>query len=121
MIELLLLKQIIDSYVLEEDNRIPMRERTIKADLLKFREYLINCETMKSSKSIMSYYQKFTAILRHFGLEVPVLPKAKLEKGYVSNYDDLPTHEMIRTACDQSPLALKMTILFMPCVVIVTH
>ena len=107
------LKEIIDSYIYEEDQHIPMRERTMKKDLLKFREYLINCETIKSSKSVMSYYQKFTAVLRHFGLEVPILPKAKLEKGYVSNYDDLPTHEMIKTACDQSSLPLKMTILFM--------
>ena len=107
------LQDVIDKYVAEEDKRIPMRERTIKSDLLGFREYLINCKSMNSSKSIMSYYQKFTAFLRHFGLEVPALPKAKLEKGYVSNYNDLPTHEMIRTACEQSPDILKAVILFM--------
>lgn len=107
------LQELIDFYINEEDKHIPMRERTIKHDLLKFREYLINCETMNSSRSIMSYYQKLTAVLRHFGLEVPVLPKAKLEKGYVSNYNDLPTHDMIRTACEQSPAILKAIILFM--------
>ncbi|WP_405286472.1 hypothetical protein [Methanobrevibacter sp.] len=103
----------IDVYITEEDERVPMRDRTIKHDLLKFREYLINCETMHTSKSIMSYYSKITAIFRHFGLEIPTLPKAKLEKGYVSNYNDLPTHEMIRTACEQSSDVLKATILFM--------
>jgi len=107
------IQEVVDFYIEEEDKHIPMRERTIKSDLLKFREYLINCETMHSSKSVMSYYQKFTALLRHYGLEVPVLPKAKMEKGYVSNYNDLPTHDMIRTACDQSPDVLKAVILFM--------
>ena len=107
------IQEVIDFYISEEDERIPMRERTIKSDLLKFREYLINCESMTSSKSIMSYYSKLTAVLRHFGLEIPSLPKAKLEKGYVSNYNDLPTHDMIRTACEQSPDVLKAVILFM--------
>jgi len=37
----------------------------------------------------------------------------KIEKGYVSNYNDLPTHDMIRTACEQSPLDLKAVVLFM--------
>lgn len=107
------LQENIDFYIREEDERIPMRERTIKKDLLGFREYLINCETMNTKKSIMSYYSKITAIFRHCALEIPTLPIVKIEKGYVSNYNDLPTHEMIKTACDQSPVVLKSVFLFM--------
>ena len=107
------LQENIDFYIREEDERIPMRERTIKKDLLGFREYLINCETINAKKSIMSYYSKITAIFRHYALEIPTLPMVKIEKGYVSNYNDLPTHEMIKTACDQSPTVLKSVFLFM--------
>ena len=107
------LQEAIDFYISEEDKRIPMRDRKIKADLLAFREYLINCDTMNTKKSIMSYYSKITAIFRHFALEVPVLPQVKLEKGYVSNYNDLPTHDMIREACEQSNEVLKALFLFM--------
>lgn len=107
------LQENIDYYIHEEDERIPMRERTIKKELLGFREYLINCETMNTKKSIMSYYSKITAIFRHCALEIPTLPIVKIEKGYVSNYNDLPTHEMIKTACEQSPVVLKSIFLFM--------
>lgn len=107
------LQENIDYYIHEEDERLPMRERTIKKDLLGFREYLINCNSMHTKKSIMSYYSKITAIFRHVALEIPTLPQVKLEKGYVSNYNDLPTHEMIRIACDQSPDVLKSIFLFM--------
>ena len=107
------LQENIDYYIHEEDERLPMRERTIKKDLLGFREYLINCNSMHTKKSIMSYYSKITAIFRHFALEIPVLPQVKLEKGYVSNYNDLPTHDMIREACEQSPDVLKALFLFM--------
>ena len=47
------------------------------------------------------------------GLEIPSLPQVKMEKGYVSNFNDLPTKDMIKTACEQSPLDLKALILFM--------
>lgn len=107
------LQDNIDYYIHEEDERIPMRERTIKKDLLGFREYLINCETMNTKKSIMSYYSKITAIFRHYALEIPTMPMVKIKKGYVSNYNDLPTHEMIKKACDQSPTVLQSIFLFM--------
>lgn len=107
------IQENIDLYLTEEDERIPIRKRTIKKDLLNFREYLINCKTMNTKRSIMSYYSKITAIFRHFELEIPDLPKVKMEEGYVSNYNDLPTHDMIRTACDQSSDLLKSIFVFM--------
>ena len=107
------LQENIDFYMKEEDEKIPMRDRAIKKEMLGFREWLIEDKLIKSDKSARSYFSKVGTIFRHYGLEIPQLPQVKMEKGYVSSYNDLPTHDMIRTACEQSPLDLKALILFM--------
>ena len=110
------LQEMIDFYLAEEDKRIPMRDRTFKKDLLGFREYLLHdkdCAGVKSDRSFKTYFAKIRTIFNHFELEMPQLPQMKIEKGYVSSYNDLPTHHMIKTACEQSPLDLKAIILFM--------
>ncbi|MBQ2652562.1 MAG: SHOCT domain-containing protein [Methanobrevibacter sp.] len=107
------LQSNVNDYMLEEDDRVPMRDRTIKKDLLNFREYLINCDSITTDKSFGSYFSKLGSIFRHFGLEIPHLPPVKMQKAYVSNFKELPTHNMIRTACNQSPLVLQAIILFM--------
>ena len=81
--------------------------------MLGFREALLEDKGVKSAKSVRSYFSKIGTIFRHFGLEIPELPQVKMEKGYVSSYNDLPTKDMIRTACEQSPVDLKALILFM--------
>ena len=106
------LQDCIDHYLKEEDDRVPMRDRAIRKEMLGFREWLINDKGIKSDKSTRSYFSKIGTIFRHYSLEIPQLPQVKMEKGYVSNYNDLPTHAMIKTACDQSPLDLKAVILF---------
>lgn len=107
------LQENIDTYIKEEDNRIPTRDRRIKKEMLGFREHLINDKNIKSARSVRSYFSKVGTVFRHFGLEIPSLPQVKMDKGYVSNYNDLPTHEMLRNACEQSPIDLKAIILFM--------
>ena len=107
------LQENIDFYMKEEDEKIPMRDRAIKKEMLGFREWLIEDKLIKSDKSARSYFSKVGTIFRHYGLEIPQLPQVKMEKGYVSSYNDLPTHDMIKTACEQSPLDLKALILFM--------
>ena len=107
------LQENIDTYIKEEDNRIPTRDRRIKKEMLGFREHLINDKSIKSAKSVRSYFSKVGTVFRHFGLEIPSLPQVKMDKGYVSNYNDLPTHEMLKNACEQSPVDLKAIILFM--------
>ena len=97
----------------EEDEKIPMRNRCIKKEMLGFREWLLEDKAIKSDKSVRNYFSKLGTVFRHYGLEIPQLPQVKMEKGYVSNYNDLPTHNMIKTACEQSPLDLKALILFM--------
>ena len=107
------LQDNIDHYIKEEDERIPTRDRSIKKEMLGYRESLLNDKGIKSAKSAMSYFSKIGTIFRHYGLEIPELPQTKMDKGYVSNYNDLPTHDMIKTACEQSPIDLKALILFM--------
>ena len=107
------LQDNIDHYIKEEDERIPTRDRSIKKEMLGYRESLLNDEGIKSAKSVRSYFSKIGTIFRHYGLEIPELPQTKMDKGYVSNYNDLPTHDMIKTACEQSPIDLKALILFM--------
>ena len=104
------LQENIDTYIKEEDNRIPTRDRRIKKEMLGFREHLINDKSIKSARSVRSYFSKVGTVFRHFGLEIPSLPQVKMDKGYVSNYNDLPTHEMLRNACEQSPVDLKAII-----------
>lgn len=103
----------IDFYMKEEDERIPTRDRSIKKEMLGFREWLLEDKGIKSDKSVRSYFSKLGTIFRHYGLEIPQLPQVKMEKGYVSSYNDLPTKDMIKTACEQSPVDLKALILFM--------
>ena len=107
------LQENIDFYMKEEDEKIPMRNRSIKKEMLGFREWLIEDKGIKSDRSVRSYFSKLGTVFRHYGLEIPQLPQVKMEKGYVSSYNDLPTHAMIKTACEQSPLDLKALILFM--------
>ena len=107
------LQDNIDHYIKEEDERIPTRDRSIKKEMLGYRESLLNDKGIKSAKSVRSYFSRIGTIFRHYGLEIPELPQTKMDKGYVSNYNDLPTHDMIKTACEQSPIDLKALILFM--------
>ena len=107
------LQDMLDFYYAEEKQRLPLKERTIKKDLMNFREFLINTDGIKSDRSFNTYFSKLKTIFTHHEIEIPHLQKMKIEKGYVSNYNDLPTHDMIRTACEQSPLDLKAVVLFM--------
>ena len=107
------LQDNIDHYIQEENERIPTRDRSIKKEMLGYRESLLNDKGIKSARSVRSYFSKIGTIFRHYGLEIPELPQTKMDKGYVSNYNDLPTHDMIKTACEQSPIDLKALILFM--------
>lgn len=102
---------LVDTYFEEEEARIPVKDRSIKKDLINYRNYLINKEL--AGQSIRANLSKIKTLLRHFGVEIPELPQVKLDKSYVANYNDLPTKEMIHTACEQGGLLLKSIILFM--------
>lgn len=110
------LQDMLDTYTKEEDDRIPLRDRVLKQDLLGFRDYLLSSgenNNLQSSKSVNTYFSKIKSIFNHFGIEMPRLPQVKMDKGYVSNFNDLPDKHMLMRACDQSTLDMKAVILFM--------
>ena len=105
------LDDYLNKYFEEDFNSAPMHKRSIKIDLMNYRACLINGDYEPST--VRSLFSKIKTIFRHYGLTIPELPNVKLEKGYVANYDDLPTHDMIRTACNQSNRLMKSILLFM--------
>ena len=95
----------------DEDNRVPLRERRIKKRLLKYRTYLLNSNL--STNTVKSYFVKIRTFYQHFEIELPKLPDVKYEKDYETNYLDLPNKEHIRLAVEVSSIDLKAIILFM--------
>lgn len=96
---------------LDENERIPIKDRRIKKRLLNFRSYLLNSEL--SPNTTKTYFSKVKTFYLHFEFELPHLPQAKYEKIYETNYLDLPTREHIHEALLISPIDLKALILFM--------
>ena len=96
---------------IEENKRIPLKDRKIKKRLLEFRSYLLNSNL--SPNTSKTYFSKVKTFYLHFEFELPHLPQAKYNKIYETNYLDLPTHEHIHEALLISPLDLKAVILFM--------
>jgi len=105
------LSELINKYSYEEDNNVPIRKSTLRADLINYRSYIINKDF--AAQSVRKYFSDIKTLLRHFDLTIPQLPQIKLKQGYVANYNDLPTHDMIKTACEQVDLFYKSIILFM--------
>lgn len=105
------LEEYLNKYFEEDLNYTPIHKRSIKKDLMKYRACLI--DTGYEPATVRSFFSKMKTIFRHYGLSIPDLPTVKLEKGYVANYDDLPTHNMIRIACEQSNRLFNAILLFM--------
>ncbi|PAV07555.1 hypothetical protein [Methanosphaera cuniculi] len=89
------------------------KNRTIKQRLLKYRSYLINNSKHHSSETIKGYIAKVQTFYNHYEIEIPNLPNVKLPSAYKSTYDDLPTKEQLRQACDLADQEFKALILFM--------
>lgn len=106
------LDELVKEYLTEEDEGIPIRDRKIKKNLLEYREFLVN-DSENTTRTIKTYFSKIKTILRHLNVQIPELPTMKMERGYISGYGDLPTHAMIRTACDQVDIELTSIILYM--------
>ena len=96
---------------LEENKRVPLKDRKIKKRLINFRSYLLNSKL--SPNTSKTYFSKVKTFYLHFEFELPHLPQAKYDKIYETNYLDLPTREHIREALLISPIDLKAVILFM--------
>ena len=105
------IEKLIKEAHLEEDERVPLKDRKIKKRLLDFRSYLFNSDL--SPNSTKTYFSKVKTFYMHFEVELPYLPQAKYDKIYETNYLDLPTKEHIHEALLISPIDLKAVILFM--------
>lgn len=105
------LEELIEEANIDEEKRIPLKQRRLKDRLISFRNNLL--ESNLSSNTIRTYFSKLKTFYKHFEIEIPHLPEIKYEKDYETNYLDLPTKEHIREAVDYSQLPIKALILFM--------
>lgn len=96
---------------LDEDKGIVLKDRRIKRRLLKFRNFLLDGDF--SPNTSKTYFQKVKTFYLHFEIELPYIPPANYDKGYVMGYGDLPSHDDIRNAVNSVGLDLKAVILFM--------
>ncbi|MEE0935317.1 MAG: integrase [Methanobrevibacter sp.] len=105
------IKNLFAEARMEENKKIPLKDRRIKKRLIDFRSFLLNSSlTPKTSKT---YFSKVKTFYLHFEFELPHLQKAKYDKIYETNYLDLPTREHIHEALLISPIDVKAVILFM--------
>ena len=105
------IQELFDEALIEENKRIPLKDRKIKKRLMDYRSHLLNSNL--SPNTSKTYFAKVKTFYLHFGLELPHLPNAKYDKIYETNYLDLPTHEHIYDALQISSIDLKAVILFM--------
>lgn len=102
------ISELLEEARVDEDNRVPLRERRIKKRLLNYRTYLLNSNL--STNTVKSYFVKIRTFYQHFEIELPKLPDVKYEKDYETNYLDLPNKEHIRLAVEISSINLKAII-----------
>ena len=97
----------------EEEKGTRWRDRQLKTRLLEYRQHLIN--TYKKN-TVQAYFNAIKSIYNYYEIEIGTLPsinKRQLNIPEPINYDDLPTHEIIRKALDIADLRMKAIILFM--------
>jgi len=105
------IQNLFDEAIVEENERIPLKDRKIKKRLIDFRSYLLNSDL--SPNTSKTYFSKIKTFYLHFEFELPHLQQAKYNKIYETNFLDLPTHEHIHEALLISPIDVKSIILFM--------
>lgn len=89
------IESLIQEAITEQKERIPPSETKLKQRLLSFRQYLIDQDF--ATYTITTYFSKIISIYMHMDVTIPRLKPVKLEKPYISNYDELPTKkELIR-------------------------
>jgi len=96
----------------EEEKGIRPKNRKIVKRLKNFRSYLIKNDS--SPNTIKSYFIKVKTFYRHFGIEIPYIPPAKMPTGRHERYSDIPTIDDIHQVVEStSNLKHKAVILFM--------
>ena len=96
----------------EEEKGIRPKNRQIVQRLKNFRLDLIKNEA--SPNTIQTYFIKVKTFYRHFGIEIPYIPPAKMPAGRHERYSDIPNLDDIRQVIEStSNLKHKAIILFM--------
>ncbi len=106
------LTELIEEADLEEEKGIRGKNRQIVKRLKNFRSELI--KNQASPNTITTYFTKVKTFYRHFGIEIPYIPPAKMPNGRHERYSDIPTIDHIRQVIEStSNLKHKAVILFM--------
>ena len=108
------LKQLLEEAEREEEERIRLKNRTLKKRLINHRNYLIN-EKGCSSSTIQKQMGQLKTIYHHFEIEIPKLPKfndRNVKQTEEIYYDDLPTKDIIKEAIRVSNPLMTAIILF---------
>lgn len=74
----LTLKQMLEEAEREEEERIRLKNRTLKKRLISHRNYLIN-EKNCSSSTIQKQMGQLKTIYHHYEIEIPKLPNSMTE------------------------------------------
>jgi hypothetical protein len=104
------IKELLEEAVIEQKNRVPPPETKLKQRLLNFRQYLIDKDF--ATYTITTYFSKIVSFYLHMDIMIPPMKQAKLEKPYVSSYDDLPTKEELRNAFNMADMSMKAFMTF---------
>ena len=95
----LTLEEFIEEAISEEDEKTPMRRRSIKARFLQFRTHLLT-ETKLEVSTIKTHMNRINAFYKHYEIETPDLPKLKENKIELT-YLDLPNKKHIKKSCKE--------------------
>lgn len=106
------LTELLKEADIEEEKGIRPKNRQIVQRLKNFRLDLIKKEA--SPNTIQTYFTKVKTFYRHFGIEIPYIPPAKMPAGRHERYSDIPKLDDIRQVIEStSNLKHKAIILFM--------
>ena len=97
--------ELIDEARVDEELKIPLKDRRIKKRLMDYRSFLL--ESKITPNTIKTYFTKIKTFYAHFEIEMPNLPDARYNREYEINYLDLPTKEHIKQALEIVPLTLR--------------
>lgn len=102
-----LLKEAIDEEKIKDK-----RERNLRARLIDYRTYLMDCG-IYSRETVKLYIKRILTIYRHFQVELPKLPPLCKTLEYEISYFDLPNKKQIKMALKKADLQMQAVILFM--------
>lgn len=107
------LSELIKEAENEEDEGLPWRKRQLRTRLLNFRAFVYKKHLENTAKS---YFTRVQTIYRFLEIELHKLPRVSEKVGNKAipiYYEDLPTNEKIRLACDISDPLMTAILIFM--------